>query len=261
MRASSVMTPLLGLYTGVMLVFMVLPLVCVGIMSFAPTRFLSFPFRRPPTLKWLEEVFTSLTIRDIVTVSFTIAVVVTILAVVFATLGALAFARYDFKGRSLYQKALLLPIFFPQGVLGLGLLLWFNVLGVPLDWKTAAIGHLVWLVPIVTVVIAIQAFDFDPALETAARDLGAGRLRTFFVITLPLLAPGIFSGGLFAFLLSWVNFPISLYTAGIDTPAPMWMFSKMAVTFTPSAPALGFVIFVLSVVILVPAFLIMYRRR
>ena len=261
MKQSGVMPLLLGLYTGVVLVFMLLPLICVGIMSFAPTRFLSFPFKRAPTLKWFAEVFTSLTIRDVVSVSFTIAVVVTIVAVVFATLGALAFARYGFKGRSLYQKVLLLPIFFPQSVLGLGLLLWFNFLGIPLDWKTATLGHLVWLTPIVTVVIAIQAFDFDPSLEAAARDLGAGRLRTFFSITLPLLAPGIFSGGLFAFLLSWVNFPISLYTAGIDTPAPMWIFSKMAVTFTPSAPALGFVIFVLSTLILVPAFLISYRRR
>ena len=80
-------------------------------------------------------------------------------------------------------------------------------------------------------------------------------------LTLPLLGPGIFSGGLFAFLLSWVDFPISLYTAGIDTPAPMWMFSKMAVTFTPSAPALGFLVFVLSIVVLVRAFLILFRRR
>ena len=261
MKQNGVIAPLLGLYTGIVLIFVLLPLICVGIMSFSPTRFLSFPFRRAPTLKWFEEVFTSLTIQDVVTVSFTIAVAVTIIAVVFATLGALAFARYDFRGRGLYQKMLLLPIFFPQGVLGLGLLLWFNVLGIPLDWKTAALGHLVWLTPIVTVVIAIQAFEFDASLEAAARDLGAGRLRTFFSVTLPLLGPGIFSGGLFAFLLSWVNFPISLYTAGIDTPAPMWMFSKMAVTFTPSAPALGFVIFVLSIVVVVPAFLILYRRR
>ena len=120
MKQNGVMAPLLGLYTGVVLVFMLMPLICVGIMSFAPTRFLSFPFRRAPTLKWFEEVFTSLTIRDVVTVSFTIAVAVTIIAVVFATLGALAFARYDFKGRSVYQKILLLPIFFPQVFWGSG---------------------------------------------------------------------------------------------------------------------------------------------
>lgn len=251
----------LSVHTGLVLGFLVLPMVCVAIMSVAPTRFLTFPFQRPPTGKWFAEVFTSLTIRDSVTISLMIASVVTVLAVVLATAGALAYARYHFPGQALYRRLLLLPIFFPQGVLGLGLLLWFDLLGIPLDWMTAAAGHLIWLLPVVTLVIAIQVFGYDPALEAAARDLGASRWFTFRTITLPLLLPGMVSGGLFAFLLSWVNFPISLYTSGVDTPAPMWMFSKMAVTFTPSAPALGVVIFGFSVILLIPTFILLARNR
>ena len=134
--------------------------------------------------------------------------------------GALAFARYDWRGRRLFQKLVLLPIFFPQPVLGLALLLWFNALGVPMSWQTAIFAHLVWIVPVVTLVMAIQVYGFDPALEEAAFDLGASRLQVLREVTLPILLPGIWSGALFAFLLSWGNFPLSLYTTGADTTVP-----------------------------------------
>ena len=243
------------IYTGCMVAFVMTPLICVGLMSFSPSRFLTFPFKKNPSMKWFNEVFSSMAIQEAVILSLLIGIEVVIISVVFATFGALAFARYSFKGQSIYQKLIMLPIFFPQGVLGLGLLLWFNVLGIPLSWKTAAIGHLVWLTPIVTLIISIRAFSYDPKLEAAASDLGASKRQVFFTVTLPMLAPGIFSGGLFAFLLSWVNFPITLYTSGVDTPAPLWIFSKMAVTFTPTAPALGFTVFLFSLIVLVPTFI------
>ena len=243
------------LYTSCLILFVMIPLICVGIMSFSPSRFLTFPFKKNPSLKWFNEVFNSLAIQEAIILSLLISIFVVFFSLIMATFGALAFTRYNFKGHGIYQKLILLPIFFPQGVLGLGLLLWFNTLGIPLGWKTAAIGHMVWLVPIVTLIISIRAFNFDPKIELAASDLGASKSQIFFTITIPMLAPGIFSGGLFAFLLSWVNFPISLYTAGVDTPAPLWIFAKMAVTFTPTAPALGFTVFLFSLFILVPTFI------
>ena len=243
------------LYTICLIVFVMIPLICVGIMSFSPHRFLTFPFKKSLSTKWFNEVFNSLAIQEAVTLSLFIALLVVLFSIILATFGALAFARYSFKGQSIYQKIILFPIFFPQGVLGLGLLLWFNILEIPLSWKTAALAHMVWLIPIATLIISIRAFSYDPKLESAASDLGASKIQVFFTITLPMLAPGIFSGGLFAFLLSWVNFPISLYTSGVDTPAPLWIFSKMAVTFTPTAPALGFTIFLGSLIILLPTFI------
>jgi hypothetical protein len=109
---------------------------------------------------------------------------VTVIAVVLAFFGALAFASYDWKGRSLYQKIILLPIFFPQSVHGAGACsLWFNTLGLPLSWKTAVFAHLVWIVPVVTLVISIQVYSFDPALEEAAYDLGASRWQVLREVT------------------------------------------------------------------------------
>ena len=153
---------------------------------------------------------------DLLITSLKVASIVTIISIIIAFFGALAFARYNWRFRGAFQKLILLPIFFPQTVLGLALLMWFNSLGVIPSWKTAVIAHLVWIAPIATLIVSIRAYSFDPALEEAARDMGAGTFYIFREITLPLLMPGIVSAGLFAFLLSWGNFPLSLFTTGAD---------------------------------------------
>ena len=79
-------------------------------------------------------------------------------------------------------------------MLGLALLLWFNALGFTMSWQTAVFAHLVWIIPVCTLVISIQVYSFDPALEEAAFDLGATRWQVFREVTLPVLFPGIFSG-------------------------------------------------------------------
>ena len=117
--------------------------------------------------------------------------------------------------------------------------MWFNSLGIIPTWKTAVVAHLVWIAPIATLIVAIRAYSFDPALEEAARDMGAGTFTIFREITLPLLAPGLISAGLFAFLLSWGNFPLSLFTTGADSTLPEWLYAKMVSGYSPLVPTLG----------------------
>jgi spermidine/putrescine transport system permease protein len=194
--------------------------------------------------------------------SISIALAVTVIAVTLGFFGALAFARYNWKGRGWYQRLILLPIFFPQSVLGLALLLWFSSLGVQLDWKTAVFAHLVWIVPVVTLVMAIQVYSFDPALEEAAFDLGASRWQVLREVTLPVLFPGIFSGALFAFLLSWGNFPLSLFTTGADTTVPEYLYAKMVAGYTPGVPVLGTLSTVGAAILLIGGYgLILLLRR
>ena len=117
--------------------------------------------------------------------------------------------------------------------------MWFNAIGLELSWKTAVFAHLVWIIPVVTLVISIQVYSFDPALEEAAFDLGATRWQVLREVTLPVLLPGIVSGSLFAFLLSWGNFPLSLFTTGADTTIPEYLYAKMVAGYTPGVPVLG----------------------
>ena len=117
--------------------------------------------------------------------------------------------------------------------------MWFNALGIIPSWKTAVVAHLVWIAPIATLIVAIRAYSFDPALEEAARDMGANIFTILREITLPLLMPGLVSAGLFAFLLSWGNFPLSLFTTGADSTLPEWLYAKMVSGYSPLVPTLG----------------------
>ena len=252
---------LLWAWALTIVVFMYLPAVCLFLASSTSSRYFIFPITKWG-FDWWQKTFDSIQIRELFKTSISIALLVTAIAVVIAFFGALAFARYEWKGRSLYQKIVLLPIFFPQSVLGLALLLWFNAIGLQMSWMTAVFAHLVWIIPVVTLVISIQVYSFDPALEEAAFDLGASRLQVFREVTLPVLLPGIVSGSLFAFLLSWGNFPLSLFTTGADTTIPEYLYAKMVAGYTPGVPVLGTVsTFGAAIILLGGYWLITLRRR
>ena len=230
--------PLRALWIGLILAFLYIPIASVLLASLANTRYMRFP-HRVWTLDAYREALGSFTTWQIHLISLNMALLVVVVAVVLGTLGAVAFARYDWRGRSLFQRILVLPIFFPQPVLGLALLLSFTAVGITPDWRTAAVAHLVWIVPIVTLVISIRFFGYDVAQEEAALDLGASRVQVAREVTLPALWPGIFSGALFAFLLSWSNLPLSVYASGADTPLPVWLFSRTATNYSPLVPAVA----------------------
>ncbi len=238
MRPSRATAIVLTLYGIVAIAFLYLPLVSVGFASVSRARYLSFPIA-DYSFRWYGDAFTSDTVRDLMTTSLKIAAIVTIVSMIAGFFGALAFARYQWRYRSLFQKLILLPIFFPQAVLGLALLIWFNALGIIPSWKTAVVAHLVWIAPISTLIIAIRAYSFDPALEEAARDLGASTFTILREISLPLLMPGVVSAGLFAFLLSWGNFPLSLFTTGADSTLPEWLYARMVSGYAPLVPTVG----------------------
>ena len=261
-RNSRTIRSLLWLWAAAILLFLYLPSICGAIASFGASRYFTFPVPKWG-LTWYDKTLNSLEIHALLKTSLLIAFIVTAIAVVIAFFGALAFARYNWTGRSLFQKIVLLPIFFPQSVLGLALLLWFNAIGLPLSWQTAVFAHLIWVVPVVTLVISIQVYSFDPALEEAAFDLGASRWQVLREVTLPVLWPGIFSGCLFAFLLSWGNFPLSLFTTGPDTTVPEYLYAKMIVGYTPGVPVLGTVSTVGAGVILLGGYAVIHvlRRR
>jgi spermidine/putrescine transport system permease protein len=251
---------LIRAWTVAVIVFLYIPTVCITLASLTASRYFQFPIAKWG-FGWWERTFSSIEIRQLLSTSITIALCVTVIAVALAFFGALAFARYDWKGRPIYQKLILLPIFFPQSVLGLALLLWFNTLGLPLSWQTAVFAHLVWIVPVVTLVIAIQVYSFDPALEEAAYDLGASRWQVLREVTLPVLFPGLFSGALFAFLLSWGNFPLSLFTTGADTTVPEYLYAKMVAGYTPGVPVLGTVSTVGAAILLIGGYAAILATR
>ncbi|MFZ5677687.1 MAG: ABC transporter permease [Pseudomonadota bacterium] len=252
---------LIWAWTLAVLVFLYLPALCILLASLTSSRYFLFPIQKWG-LDWWRKTFESLEIRQLFANSITIAFCVMVIAVIIAFFGALAFARYNWNGRTVFQKIVLLPIFFPQSVLGLALLLWFNAIGIQTSWMTAIFAHLVWIIPVVTLVISIQVYSFDPALEEAAFDLGASRWQVFREVTFPVLLPGIVSGAFFAFLLSWGNFPLSLFTTGADATIPKYLYAKMVAGYTPGVPVLGTVsTFGAALLLLGGYWLVTLRRR
>ncbi len=265
MHPSPITRTLLMIYGIAILAFLYLPLVAAGFASVSESRYLSFPIRRY-AFQWYGEALDNATVWDLLVTSFLIAAIVTVIAVIAGFFGALAFARYNWRFRRTYQKLILLPIFFPQTVLGLALLMWFNALGVIPSWQTAIVAHLVWIAPIATLIISVRAYSFDPALEEAARDLGCSTGGVLKEVTLPLLMPGLVSAALFAFLLSWGNFPLSLFTTGADSTLPEWLYAKMVSGYSPLVPTVGMLAVATSVVLLAvglltPRLVRVVRRR
>jgi spermidine/putrescine transport system permease protein len=260
MKTSAFLRAVLMVYGLLIIAWLYLPLVSVTFASVSKARYLTFPIKRY-SMTWYTRAIESDTVSAIVSTSLKVAVIVTIVSMIVGFFGALAFARYNWRFRKLYQKLILLPIFFPQTVLGLALLMWFNSVGIIPTWKTAVVAHLVWISPIATLIIAIRAYSFDSALEEAARDMGASTWVTLREITLPLLMPSVISAGLFAFLLSWGNFPLSLFTTGADSTLPEWLYAKMVSGYSPLVPTVGVLSIIASFCLVTVAVLIPWVMR
>ena len=261
-RSNSLPGVLQGVWLLLVLALLYIPMISVVLASLSNTRYMRFPHRLWTTQAYADAL-ASYTTTTLHLTSFNIALFVVVASVVLATFGALAFARYDWHGRRAFQRFLLLPLFFPQPVLGLALLVYYTALGVTPSWQTAAFAHLVWIVPVVTLVISIRLFNYDVLQEDAAFDLGATRLQVLREVTLPALAPGIVSGALFAFLLSWSNLPLSVFTSGADTTLPEWLFSRTATNYSPLVPAVAVIATAVSAAVVVTAAvgLSLTRRR
>ena len=168
---------LLSVYIGVILVIMYVPMVVVGLASISKSRFFIFPIRRTSS-KWYEQTFDSLQVQESFLTSLTVAASVALISVILAFFGALAYARFDWRGRGVFQQVILIPIFFPQAVLGLALQLWFNSMGIQMAWQATVFAQLVWIVPIVTliiafVVVAIIMVFVIPVFEDMFSGMGA----------------------------------------------------------------------------------------
>ncbi len=260
MKPTPAMRIALYIYGIMAIIFLYLPLLSVTFASISKARYLTFPIRHYSTT-WYVRALESATVADIVITSLKVALIVTAISMIIGFFAALSFARYQWRFRTLFQKLILLPIFFPQTVLGLALLIWFNSVGIIPDWKTAVVAHLIWVAPIATLIIAIRAYSFDPSLEEAARDMGASTGTILRQITLPLLLPGLVSAGLFSFLLSWSNFPLSLFTTGADATLPEWLYAKMVSGYSPLVPTVGVLSVLASIFIALFVFLILWRVR
>ncbi|MFA5122775.1 ABC transporter permease [Zavarzinia sp.] len=193
------------------------------------------------SLKWYVELFNDEDLLTAAWISLVLAVCTSTLSVVFGTVAGFVMARFtSFRGRVLFSGMIYAPLVMPEVITGLSLLLLF----VAIDWGrglgTMIIGHTSFCTSYVAVVVQSRLVSFDRSIEEAAQDLGATPLKTFFVITLPVIAPALVSGWLLSFTLSLDNVVTTSFTngPGWDT-LPLKIFSAVKLGVKPEINALS----------------------
>ncbi len=203
------------------------------------------------TFKWYKSLIENAGILEAVKNSFIVAIVSTIFSVILGTITAVGLYRYKFKGKNLLDTLLYLPLVIPEIVMGISLLVLFSAINIPKGMTTLIIAHITFSVSYVISVVKARLDGFDKSVEEAAVDLGASSLQTFFLITLPIIAPGVIAGALLAFTLSLDDVIISFFvSAPGSTTLPLKVFSMVKFGVTPEINALSTIILLITVLAL-----------
>lgn len=194
--------------------------------------------------------------------SLVIATSAMLIATCVATFAALGMARHRFRGQDSVNALLALPLVVPEIVTAVATLLFFVLIGLKLGILTVIIAHTVFCIPFAYLPIRARLQGMDPALEHAAADLYARPWQTFRRITLPLLWPGILSGGVLAFIISLDDFVITYFVAGAGaTTLPVYIFGMIRIGVTPEVNAISALMLLVSIVFVSLSFLIGRLRR
>lgn len=225
------------LYMGLVLAIMYLPILLTVIYSFNESRISSVwgGF----SLTWYRQLFRDEEMFHALWNSIVLAVCSCLLAAVLGTLGAFGMTRVKSRLNGPMEYLSTLPIMIPEIILGMVFLAFFGLLGLPFGMLTLILAHTAFCVPYIFMLVKARLVGMDPSLAEAARDLGAGEVRVFFDITLPLIAPAIASGMLLSFAMSFDDVIISIFVTGVNVNTlPIRVYTQLKTGVTPEINAL-----------------------
>ena len=224
-------------YLGLLFFLMYLPIGVVILFSFneskLPVAFTGF------SLQWYDKLFHNSAMMEALGNSLILGVVSCLLSAMIGTMGAVGLSRIHWKTKGALEYISILPLMIPEIILGMVLMAFFYMLGLPFGMLTLLLGHTIFCVPYILMEVKARLVGMDPALEEAARDLGASQLRAFWDITLPLIMPAVLSGSLLAFAMSMDDVVISIFVNGprIST-LPIKVYTQLKTGVTPEINAL-----------------------
>ena len=250
---------LLMVVGGLTVFFLTVPTLLVVPMGFSSSQILAFP---PPgwSLEWYQKAFSDPQWTSGFANSLQVAALTALVSSVLGTLTSLGMVRGRFPGKNLVNALILSPLIVPVIIIAIGM---FSLY---VRWKITGtllglvIAHSTLAIPFVVVSVSTSLRTIDRNLELAAQNLGAGPVRTFTRITLPLVLPGVFAGALFAFLTSWDEVVVAIFltTAKFRTlPVEMWEQVRQVVD--PTVAAVATVVLTVTTTVLLIAFVV--RRQ
>ncbi len=219
------------------LAFLYAPIVLLVIYSFNASKLVTV--WGGWSTKWYGELLQDQALLDAAWVTLRVALLSATVATVLGTMAAVALVRFGrFKGRSLFSGMIYAPLVMPDVITGLSLLLLFVALNLARGFWTIVLAHITFSMCYVAVVIQSRLVTFDRSLEEAALDLGSPPLKTFFVITLPIIFPAVVAGWMLGFTLSLDDLVIASFTTGPGaTTLPMKIYSQVRLGVTPEINA------------------------
>jgi putative spermidine/putrescine transport system permease protein len=248
MRAPSLVPLALMAFTGLFIVFLYSPLAVLAVLSFqsGPEGGPQFPIIEWSTY-WYRHLFglvppsrvAPLPIADALIRSLVLAGATTVTSTVLGVLSAQAFRR-RFRGSGVVFYLIVLGMIVPGVLIGLGIALVANAIGIPRAWwSTSFVAHVLYTFPFAFLVMLAVFNRFDRSVEEAAWSLGVSPARTFRKVTFPLIFPGVLSAMLFSFTLSYDEFSRTLFTAGGQLTLPLAIYGTFSVEIHPNIFAFG----------------------
>jgi putative spermidine/putrescine transport system permease protein len=249
----------LSVIAGLVLFYLILPILVVIPLSFSSASYLSFP---PPgfSLHWYRNFFTRADWISSAWLSIWVGLAVTVLATALGTPASVALVRGRFAGKGLVNAFILSPLIVPGIIVAIGIYFFYARLGVVGNPIALVLAHTCLAVPFVVINVSATLYGFDERLEYAAMSLGASPWGAFRQVTLPLIRPGVLAGALFAFITSFDELIVALFISGttaVTLPRRMWEGIRFEID--PTIAAVSTILVAFSVVLLLTAELL--RRR
>ena len=249
----------LGVWSALALAYLFVPIAIIALFSFNANKG-RFNFTwQGFTLEHWKDPFADPALAEALQNSVSIALISTAIATALGTFMALALVRYGFRGRSVADFFIFLPLATPEVVLGAALLAMFLTMGVNTGFATIVIAHVMFTISYVVVTVRARLEGLDRHLEEAAMDLGATEWATFRKVTLPIIAPGVAAAALLAAAISVDDYVITAFNSGQTQTFPLFIFGAARQGVPPTVNVLA--IALLLVILGLMALNLMWQRR
>ncbi|MVA95789.1 ABC transporter permease subunit [Nitratireductor sp. CAU 1489] len=233
-------------FVGLVLAYLVLPILVVIPLSFTAGQLLVFPIPGY-SLQWYEDFFTNPLWTGALWNSLLIGVATTILATILGTLAALGLHGSQFRLKPVVVALLITPLAAPVVIVAVATFYFFASINLVGTYLGVILAHTVLALPFVVITVTATLQSFDPNLTRAGASLGGTPVHVFRTVTLPIIAPGIISGALFAFVTSFDEIVVALFVASPQQRTlPRQIFSGVSESISPTIMAAAVVLLVIS---------------
>jgi spermidine/putrescine transport system permease protein len=234
----------LKFYGLIIFIFLYLPLFVVIVFSFSPTK--TIVGMSGVTDKWYRELVQDRELLRAVLHSFEVGISAVLIALIFGTSGAFFITKVRFPGKGVFRALVMLPFVLPGIIMGLTLLIFIRNLNIPLSMFTILMGHVSFTTPIVMFQVSARIQRMGPNFQSAAQDLGATPLKTFWYVTLPMIRTALIGAALLAFTVSFDEIVISYFLTGTWMTLPVYLYGMLRFGLSPKVYAVSSLILVFS---------------